>query len=332
MGVRQLHELPGVGKNLHNHVAFYMSYKLKKRKSTNQLNWVSVLRYLLHREGPMSSTGLSQVTARINSKYAEPTGSNPDLQIFFAGFLAHCSSSPAAAEEETDETITVSPVTLHPKSRGYVTLKSNDPLDSPLIHANYLHETDDINVLIDGIRVIQRLANTATLKNKHGMELARETYGECGERYSYDSEQFWECAIRKFTGPENHQVGSCKMGPFTDPLAVVSPKLEVHGVAGLRVVDASVMPSVVSGNTHATVVMIAEKGVDYIKQKWLGTPLLGGSRSALGADPGHQAIPGPKIASRTFHDALSTPHHFAYLNDYSPPYNPTYKSFYFKRK
>lgn len=87
--------------------------------------------------------------------------------------------------------------------------------------------------------------------------------------FRYDSDDFWQCAARYYTGPENHQAGTCKMGPSSDPMAVVDSKLQVYGIEGLRVMDASVMPVLVSGNTHATIVMIADKGVEYIKQKWL---------------------------------------------------------------
>ena len=87
--------------------------------------------------------------------------------------------------------------------------------------------------------------------------------------FSFNSDDFWDCAVRYQTGPENHQSGSCKMGPYSDALAVVDSELQIHGIDGLRVMDASIMPSVVSGNTHATVVMIAEKGANHIKKKWL---------------------------------------------------------------
>lgn len=279
VGIQQIHELPGVGKNLHNHVTFYMTYLLNNKKSFNDLDWANALDYILNRRGPMSSTGMSQVTARINSRYADPRGDHPDLQIFFAGYLANCAQSGEVKAFEDPEKpdapkhLTVSPVVLHPKSRGYITLKSKDPLDSPLIYANYLTEPEDVATLVDGIRIIQRLGNTNVLKEKYGAELEKEDYGDCIKNYKYDSDEFWQCAVSHSTGPENHQAGSCKMGPASDSMAVVDPTLKVHGLENVRVMDASVMPMVVSGNTHATTVMIAEKGVDHIKNKWLGTDL-----------------------------------------------------------
>lgn len=86
--------------------------------------------------------------------------------------------------------------------------------------------------------------------------------------FRFDSDDYWQCAVRYYTGPENHQAGSCKMGPPSDRLAVVDPKLQVYGIDGLRVMDASIMPTLVSGNTQGTCFVIAEKGVQDIKEKW----------------------------------------------------------------
>lgn len=133
--------------------------------------------------------------------------------------------------------------------------------------------------------MVQRLANTYVLKNKYGIELDPEDYGPCNGNYTYDSDEFWECAVKYYTGPENHQAGSCKMGPTTDRMAVVNPKLQLHGISTIRVADASVMPSVVSGNTHATVVMIAERAVNFIKETWMPNGLVQ-SRSGFGQNGG----------------------------------------------
>jgi len=104
---------------------------------------------------------------------------------------------------------------------------------------------------------------------KYGMELDRTPAMGC-EDLEFGCDAYWECAIRRNTGPENHQAGSCRMGPPGDPGAVVDTELKVHGVDKLRVVDASVMPLVTSGNTNAPVIMIAEKASDMIKRRWVG--------------------------------------------------------------
>lgn len=191
VGIKQEHELPGVGRNLQNHVAFYITYLMKKVNAVSDLDWANALDYILNRKGPMSSTGMSQVTARIYSKYADPKQNYPDLQIFFAGYLANCARSGevrAAENPEKPETprhLTISPVTLHPKSKGYVTLKSKNPLEPPLMVANYLTEPEDANVLVDGVRVIQRLMNTTVLRNKYGLYLDKEEYGDCAAKFGY---------------------------------------------------------------------------------------------------------------------------------------------------
>ncbi|GLV42238.1 Glucose dehydrogenase [Carabus blaptoides fortunei] len=274
IGIPVIHDLPGVGKNLHNHVAYFMSFIMRNRTDYNDLTWANALEYILNHSGPMSSTGLSQVTGIINTKYADPSGTHPDLQMFFAGYLANCASSGAvdamADPEHPDEPkhVYMSPVVLHPKSRGSITLRSADPLAPPVIHANYLTEPEDMATLIEGIRLAQRLGSANVLKHKYGMEFDKTEVKECSKQYPFDSDDYWNCAIRHGTGPENHQAGSCKMGPAEDPMAVVDPELAVHGIIGLRVIDTSIMPMVVSGNTAAPAMMIAEKGCDMIKKRW----------------------------------------------------------------
>lgn len=273
VGVPLVHDLKGVGHNLHNHVAADIHFILNET-DTVDLDWVAATDYMLYRTGPLSSTGLSQVTAKLNSKYADPSGDNPDVQMFFNGFLAKCSKSGAIGEPQDPENpshkrrIGVSAVVLHPKSRGYVTLKSADPLEPPLMHANYLSHPADMATLLDAINITLKLGNTRVLKERYGFELDKTPTPSCIQ-YPFGSDRYWECYARTDTDPENHQVGSCHMGPSSDQMAVVDPELRVSGVKNLRIMDASVMPVVVSGNTNAAVIMIAEKGSDFIKKRWL---------------------------------------------------------------
>lgn len=290
VGIPVIHDLPGVGKNLHNHVAYFVSYVLDKEKSYNDLNWANAMDYILHHKGPLSSTGMSQVTGIINSKYADPSGEHPDIQMFFAGYLAQCADTGEVhafsdpKNPKDPKHFLISPVVLHPKSRGTISLKSSDPLQPPLIKANYLTEPEDMASLIEGVRLAQRLASANILKEKYGVRPDTTPVDECKDK-PYDSDDYWDCAIRHGTGPENHQVGSCKMGPKTDPMAVVDPELQVHGINGLRVVDCSIMPLVPSGNTASPAMMVAEKANDFIKKRWgsgggVGDRFAGGRPSA----------------------------------------------------
>ncbi|XP_028132248.2 glucose dehydrogenase [FAD, quinone] [Diabrotica virgifera virgifera] len=263
-----VHDLPGVGKNLQNHVAFFINFFLNDTNTT-PLNWATAMEYLLFRDGLMSGTGISEVTGFINTKYQDPMEEHPDIQYFFGGFLASCARTGQVGErtDNSSRSMQIIPTVIHPKSRGSLRLKDNNPLSHPLIFANYFTHPDDIKVMIEGIKVALRLSETKALR-KYGLQLDKTPVPGC-QKFSFGSDNYWECAVKQRTGPENHQVGSCKMGPPTDPLAVVNPKLQVHGVDRLRVIDASIMPKVPSGNTNAPCIMIAEKGSDAIKSRWL---------------------------------------------------------------
>lgn len=270
VGVPVVHDLPGVGRNLHNHVAFFVNFNIND-SSTTALNWATAMEYLLFRDGLMSGTGISEVTAILPSRYANPADDNPDLQFFFGGYLANCAKTGQVGERENDNaqrSVNVIPAVLHPKSRGQLKLKTADPLDHPAIYARYLSHPDDVAVLIDGIKIAIRMSETAALR-KYGMQLDRTPVMGC-EDLEFGCDAYWECAVRRNTGPENHQAGSCRMGPPGDPGAVVDAELRVHGIDKLRVVDASVMPLVTSGNTNAPIIMIAEKASDMIKRRWIG--------------------------------------------------------------
>ncbi|KAL1130305.1 hypothetical protein AAG570_013243 [Ranatra chinensis] len=256
VGIPVIHDLPGVGRNLHNHVAYFLNFFINDT-STTPLNWATAMEYLLFRDGLMSGTGLSEVTAILNSKYASRTEEFPDLQFFFGGYLANCAKT-GQVGERTGET----------KSRGTIELRSKDPLQPPLIRPKYLSHPADVATLVDGIRIAIKMSETKALK-KYGFRMDDRPISGC-EKMVFGCDAYWECAVRRNTGPENHQAGSCRMGPPGDPAAVVDPELRVHGVDRLRVIDASIMPAVTSGNTNAPTIMIAEKGSDMTKNRWLG--------------------------------------------------------------
>lgn len=125
---------------------------------------------------------------------------------------------------------------------GNLRLASNDPLAKPIIWGNYLNDSMDATILLEGIEIALSLANTSAM-SKYNATLNGHPIAACSQ-HPFMSNEYWMCAVRQDTGPENHQAGSCKMGPARDPMAVVDPRLRVHGIRNLRVADASIMPQV----------------------------------------------------------------------------------------
>ena len=147
---------------------------------------------------------------------------------------------------------------LRPESRGRIQIASSDPLAPPQIHAGYLSAESDQRLAIQMVRKMREIASQAPLSNYIAQE------HEPGPVVQNDAEILdW---IRRRAGSIFHPVGTCAMGPATDPMAVVDAKLRVHGLQGLRVVDGSVMPRIVSGNTNAPIIMLAEKAADMIRE------------------------------------------------------------------
>jgi choline dehydrogenase len=154
---------------------------------------------------------------------------------------------------------------LHPKSRGSVCPDPvRGPLEPPFITPYYLSHPDDIETLLKGVRYVQKLVNTSAFNGIRGRLVAQNA----ASPYPYDTDKFWRWYIQHSTLTLHHPVGTCKMGSLDDPSTVVDPQLRVKGVRNLRVADASVMPEIVSGNTNAPTIMIAEKAADLIKQAY----------------------------------------------------------------
>jgi choline dehydrogenase-like flavoprotein len=161
------------------------------------------------------------------------------------------------------DTMTIYPTLLRPKSRGFVRLKSNDPKDAPLIDPKYFDNDQDLNVLVDSIKIAINLSLTPALQ-KYGAKLFQTKYPGCESLKLY-SDDYLRCILQTYCVTIYHPVGTCKMGAQNDFTAVVDPHLRVKGVTGLRVVDSSIMPTIVSGNINAPTVAIAEKIADNMR-------------------------------------------------------------------
>ena len=251
-GIEVMHDLPGVGENLHDHLQVRTVYKVQNTITLNQRansfigKAMMGLEYLLFRTGPLTMPP-SQLGAFAKSDSNQPTA-NIEWHV-----------QPLSLDKFGDplhkfNAITPAVCNLRPTSRGHVRIKTSRPEEYPAITLNYLSTEEDRKIAVDGIKFTRRIMAAKALDKfkplewKPGPEVTTE-------------EELYKAAGDLGT-TIFHPVGSCKMG--NDAMAVVNEKLQVHGVERLRVIDASIMPRITSGNTNAPTVMIAEKGAEFI--------------------------------------------------------------------
>lgn len=253
-GIATLHDLPGVGQNLHDHVdvvqvvnapqateLFGLSFRGAWRAVKGVFEWRS-------RRTGMLTTNFAEAGGFVKSTPAEAL---PDLQFHFViGKLVDHGRKPVFGHGYSCHVCL-----LRPLSRGSVKLASKDPVAAPLIDPNFLGHRDDMDRLIRGFKVARQVLSQPALASFGG----RESPASASAQTDDQIEHF----IRDHADTVYHPAGSCRMG--SGPMDVVDAQLRVHGIEGLRVVDASIMPSVVAGNTNAPVIMIAEKAADMIK-------------------------------------------------------------------
>ncbi len=253
-GIDVLHDLPGVGANLHDHLQIRTMYKVQNTVTLNQRfnsffgKAAMGLEYLFFKTGPLTMPP-SQLGAFAKS---DPSRESPNMEWHVQPLSLDKFGDPL----HTFNAITPSVCNLQPTSRGHVRIKSAGPLDAPAITLNYLSTEQDRKIAIVGLRFTRRIMAAKAL--------ARFEPEEFRPGPEVESDEALGRAAGDLGSTIFHPVGTCKMGH--DDLAVVDDRLAVHGIAGLRVIDASIMPRITSGNTNAPTVMIAEKGAEFVRE------------------------------------------------------------------
>ena len=284
MGIDVVADLP-VGDNLQDHMTLGgIVYQIDFPYSlidTRYMNLPNILKYAFKESGPLTSTGACEGVAFVKTKYANLSIDWPDIEFHFisgsqvsdggANIRINYNLRDDIWEEYYEplaftDTWQIIPVLLRPLSRGTIRLHSTDPYDHPIIDPQYFSNPHDLDVLVEGLKISLSLGKTEEFR-RLGTRFYDKPFPGC-ESFILWSDPYWQCFIRQYSATIFHPVGTCKMGPYNDGTNVVDPQLRVYGVSNLRVVDGSIMPTIVSGNTNAPIIMIAEKAADMIKEFW----------------------------------------------------------------
>lgn len=272
-------DLP-VGENLQDQVIadgieYYTPYPGVSITLNMADSLLSTWAYSLFGSGMKASPRFREATAYIRLRHQPPNIKYPLLALHIAANPQAYEHGDVNVEKETWQEIhgnpltregfTIFPVLLHPRSRGTIKLQSTNPEDPPLIDPNYLAEDVDVKILTEGFQFARRLLHTQVMKDWE-FRLTNRLLPQC-EKYGNYTTAYVECHLRHITLPGGNPLGTCRMGAPNDPKAVVDPILRVRGIKGLRVADASIIPTSLSGDIYATQVMIAEKAADFILEK-----------------------------------------------------------------
>jgi choline dehydrogenase len=249
LGIPVIRNLPGVGENLQDHLAIAAAHQCTQPLSMATAETpASREEYAVNQRGPLTSN-IVEAGAFIKTK---PDLTAPDVEFAFfpVYFLEHGFGNPDG------HGFSLVSLLLRPKSRGRITLRSSDPFEPPAIEANYFAVEADLEVLVEGVKLARRLLQTKAFDRFRGAEVWPGTTVQSDEAIRGHLIDHFQTVY--------HPVGTCKMGQ--DGRAVVDSRLRVHGIEGLRVVDASIMPTLIGGHPNAPTIMVAEKAADLIKE------------------------------------------------------------------
>lgn len=273
-----------VGYNLQDHQAtggiIFVVNQSVALKFERVLNLRTLITFGDYHQGPLAipnAEAIAFLETRPNVSAAEDY---PDMELLFVGGSYSSSPFNKAAFGISDElwntvyeplidkdTWTVFPMIMRPKSRGRIWLRSKNPFDKPVIHPYYFTVDEDLDTMVRGIKAALAVSRTKAMQ-RYGSRFHDIPVPGC-KHYRFMSDDYWKCQAMHVTNTIYHLSGTCKMGPKSDPDAVVDPTLKVHGIHGLRVADASIMPVIPTGHINAPTSMIGEKISDIIKSEYL---------------------------------------------------------------
>ncbi|XP_045455182.1 glucose dehydrogenase [FAD, quinone]-like [Melitaea cinxia] len=275
LGIPAVQDL-AVGENLHDHVTFSgvaVALSDEIATSISEFEMLNALREYDEMEikrGPLSSFGVSNIMAFYKS---DPNLTAPDI----AQFREIYDWKQSLDDPLTAGRLPIFPKSFYnaviprtaytsPKSRGYLLLNVSNPYGPPIVYPNYFGDESDLIPIVQSMRYLLSFEKTEAFRSS-GSYFVREPMPACKD-YVWGTDDYHICLAKSYTTTTSHYVGTCKMGPKWDKKAVVDNNLRVYGVSGLRVIDASIMPVIVRGNTNAPAIMIGERGADFILKSW----------------------------------------------------------------
>lgn len=289
VGINVIQDLP-VGKILYDHICFPgLVFTVNETNISFLESKASripvVVQWLKNGDGPISSPGGVEGIGYIKTPISDDPELVPDIELISIGGSIVSDGGPGGSKAvrkgmritenvfnsafgaiDNTNTWSTFPMLLKPKSIGYLELKDSNPFSHPKMYGNYLTDPRDVATFVAAIRHVQELTMTEPFQ-KYGTKLHQANYPTC-RGLQFNSDEYWECAVRTLTATLHHQVATTRMGPISDPSAVVDPELRVYGIKRLRVVDTGVIPVPISAHTNAPGIMIGEKAADMIKLSW----------------------------------------------------------------